>query len=90
MRLEKTASFAKQEGFSAFSTTLLVSPHQDHEEIKRSGEEMAEKYGVEFFYSDFRPHFREGQAQARAAGFYMQKYCGCVFSEEERYLDKIS
>jgi epoxyqueuosine reductase len=86
MRLEKTASFAKQEGFSAFSTTLLISPYQEHEEIKRTGEETAEKYGVEFLYRDFRPLFREGQSGARAANMYMQKYCGCVFSEEERYL----
>ena len=90
MRLEKTASFAKQEGFSAFSTTLLISPYQDHEEIKRQGEETAEKYGVEFLYRDFRPLFREGQTNARAANMYMQKYCGCVFSEEERYLSKNS
>jgi epoxyqueuosine reductase len=88
MRLEKTASFAKQEGFSAFSTTLLISPYQDHEEIKRQGEKTAEKYGVEFLYRDFRPLFREGQTNARAANMYMQKYCGCVFSEEERYLEK--
>jgi epoxyqueuosine reductase len=86
MRLEKTADFAAQEGFSAFSTTLLISPYQDHEEIKRLGEEMAEKYGVEFLYRDFRPLFREGQAGARDANMYMQKYCGCLFSEEERYL----
>jgi epoxyqueuosine reductase len=88
MRLEKTASFAAQEGFSAFGTTLLISPYQDHEEIRRLGEETAEKYGVEFLYRDFRPLFREGQAGARAANMYMQKYCGCVFSEEERYLVK--
>jgi len=88
MRLEKTADFAAQEGFSAFSTTLLISPYQDHEEIRRLGGEMAEKYGVEFLYRDFRPLFREGQAGARAANLYMQKYCGCVFSEEERYLVK--
>jgi len=90
MRLEKTADFASREGFSAFSTTLLISPYQDHEEIKQQGGEMAEKYGVEFLYRDFRPLFREGQAAARTANLYMQKYCGCIFSEEERYLSKSS
>jgi len=88
IRLEKTASFAAQEGYSAFSTTLLISPYQDHEEIKRVGEEMAKQYRIEFLYRDFRPLFREGQSAARAENFYMQKYCGCVFSEEERYLSK--
>ena len=47
---------------------------------------MGEKYGVEFFYRDFRPLFQEGQQFAREHGFYMQKYCGCIFSEEDRYM----
>ncbi|MDR3020951.1 MAG: epoxyqueuosine reductase QueH [Treponema sp.] len=90
MRLEKTASIAAQEGYNAFSTTLLISPYQDHETIKRLGEEAASKYGIEFFYRDFRPLFRKGQTAARASGFYMQKYCGCIFSEEERYSQNTS
>ena len=84
MRLEKTASAAARDGFNAFSTTLLISPYQDHDAIKRIGEKAGKKYGVDFLYRDFRPLFREGQTQARAAGMYMQKYCGCVFSADER------
>ena len=72
-------------GYDAFTTTLLVSPYQNHDLLKQIGEEMAEKYGVKFLYRDFRPGFREGQSEARALGLYMQKYCGCVFSEEDRY-----
>ena len=85
IRLEKTASFAASNGYSAFATSLLISPYQDHNAIKQAGESAAAKYGVYFYYKDFRPLFREGQAQARTHGMYMQKYCGCVFSEEERY-----
>ena len=85
-RLEKTASAAAERGFHAFSSTLLISPYQDHELIKQIGEELAEYYGIQFIYRDFRPLFRKGQKEARAADFYMQKYCGCIFSEEERYL----
>ena len=88
MRLEKTASLAAQEKYDAFSTTLLISPYQNHEVIRRIGEEAAAKYGVEFLYMDFRPSFREGQAAARGKKMYMQKYCGCVFSEEEKNLSK--
>jgi hypothetical protein len=84
MRLERTASFAAKEGFSSFTTTLLISPYQNHDTIRRIGEEAAEKYGIGFYYMDFRPLFRSGQAAARARGMYMQKYCGCIFSEEER------
>ena len=49
-------------------------------------EAAAKEYGVEFLYRDFRPLFRAGQERARELGFYMQKYCGCIFSEQERYL----
>ena len=50
---------------------------------------MAKKYKVEFLYRDFRVGFREGQQKARELGLYMQKYCGCVFSEEDRYRKQI-
>jgi len=84
MRLEKTAFLAAEKGYS-FSTSLLISPYQDHEKIRLVGEEEASKYKIQFLYRDFRPLFHEGQSAARARGFYMQKYCGCIFSEEERY-----
>jgi predicted adenine nucleotide alpha hydrolase (AANH) superfamily ATPase len=86
MRFDKTASFAAQEGYDAFTTTLLISPYQKHNEIKIIGEETVAKYKTEFFYRDFRPFFHESQTAARAKKMYMQKYCGCIFSEEERYL----
>ena len=86
IRLEKTASFAAERGFKAFSTSLLVSPYQYHEAVRLAGQQAAIKYGIEFLYRDFRPLFREGQKQARSLGLYMQKYCGCIFSEQERYL----
>lgn len=82
VRLEQTAKFAKEHGFDTISTTLLVSPYQKHEILKEQGEEIAKKYGLNFLYRDFRVGFREGQNKARELGLYMQKYCGCVFSEE--------
>jgi len=85
VRFEKTAKYAKENGFDTFSTTLLVSPYQKHDDIVRIGELIAKKYELTFLYRDFRVGFREGQAKARELGLYMQKYCGCVFSEEERY-----
>lgn len=90
VRLEQTAKFAKENGYDSFTTTLLVSPYQNHEELIRICQEMAKKYGVEFLYRDFRPGFRDGQAKARELGLYMQKYCGCVFSEEDRYSKQIA
>ena len=52
-------------------------------------ENLSKEFGIEFLYRDFRVGFREGQAKARELGLYMQKYCGCVFSEEDRYQEKI-
>lgn len=88
-RLEETARYAVENGYSHFSTTLLVSPYQDHDALCKTAEALAERYRVSFLYRDFRVGFRQGQAKARELGLYMQKYCGCVFSEEERYAKQI-
>ena len=84
-RMEETARYAAANGFSSFTTSLLISPYQNHQAICAAAREMGERYGVEFLYRDFRPLFQAGQEFAREHGFYMQKYCGCIFSEEERY-----
>lgn len=89
VRLEQTAKYAKEHGFDTITTTLFVSPYQKHEELKQILEEIAKKYELNFLYRDFRVGFREGQAKARELGLYMQKYCGCVFSEEDRYSKQI-
>ena len=87
-RLERTAQYAAENGFERFSTTLLVSPYQNREMICAVGAEMGARYGVEFVPYDFRPRFQEGQEEARALGLYMQKYCGCVYSEEDRFSNR--
>lgn len=84
-RIEQTAIYASENDFDVFCTTLLISPYQKHDLIRKICLEMSEKYSIKFHYVDFRPYFREGQRIARGKGLYMQKYCGCIFSEEERY-----
>lgn len=79
-RIEATAKFAAENGFTHFTTTLLVSPYQNHDLLIQICEEMAEKYGVKFYYDDFRVVYREGQKEAQSLGMYRQKYCGCVLS----------
>jgi len=88
LRLQETARCAKQNGFNAFSTTLLVSPYQGQDALKRLGLQAARQAGVDFYYEDFRPGFRQAHDQARAQGIYCQKYCGCLYSEIERHRDK--
>ena len=83
LRLRHTFDYAKAHGYDAISTTLLYSIYQRHDFIAHYMSELAAEYGIEFVYRDFREGWREGQDEARRVGLYMQKYCGCVFSEEE-------
>lgn len=87
-RLAEAAKTASQLGFDAFTTTLLISPYQKHEVLCRVGEETANEYDIEFYYEDFRKGYKESRELAKALGLYMQKYCGCIFSEKERYLEQ--
>ena len=88
IRLFEAARQAKEGGFDSFTSSLFISPNQKHALMRQVAERAAAEYGIEFMYRDFRPYFRAGQDFAREHGFYMQKYCGCVFSEEERYLKR--
>ncbi|MBO2527025.1 MAG: hypothetical protein CW335_02455 [Clostridiales bacterium] len=86
MRLFTAAQTAAEGGFDSFTSSLFISPYQNHDLLREVAERAAKEYGVAFLYRDFRPYFRAGQERARELGMYIQKYCGCVFSEEERYL----
>jgi len=83
LRLRETASHANANGYDAFTSTLLISPYQNHDAIKKIGERLAEEYKLIFHYLDFRPGFRRSQSAARGLGIYRQKYCGCSFSDRE-------
>ena len=80
MRLRATAKYAKKEGFQAFSTTLLVSPYQDQEAIKKIGDKIEKESQLKFHYEDFRVGYRKAHSEAKANGIYCQKFCGCQFS----------
>ncbi len=84
MRLERTALEAKKRGFDAFSTSLLYSKYQDHDLIKRFGEEIGRTQGIRFFYHDFRKGWGRGIKLSRKMGLYRQRYCGCIYSARER------
>ncbi len=88
MRLEQTARYARKGKFDYFTTTLLVSKYQKHEMIIGAAEAMAAKYEVPFLYFDFREGFRETGVRAKEMELYRQQYCGCLFSEFERYRPK--
>jgi predicted adenine nucleotide alpha hydrolase (AANH) superfamily ATPase len=80
VRLEETAKKAVELGMQGFTSSLLISPYQNHQQIRDSGEKIAESHGIVFFYEDFRSLYRESRELSRANGWYMQKYCGCIYS----------
>jgi epoxyqueuosine reductase len=86
IRLKAAAEEAKKRGFDHFSTTLLQSTYQKHDLIKETGERVAAKVGIPFFYEDFRTGWRTGVEISKAMGLYRQQYCGCIYSEKERYM----
>jgi len=87
-RLDYTAQLAAAQEFEAFSTTLLISPYQEHEIIIEEGTRAATRHGVEFHYRDLRPEYRRSIELSREAGLYRQKYCGCIYSEAEAELER--
>jgi four helix bundle protein len=86
VRLESTAQEAKKMFFDGFSTTLLQSAHQNHAQIKETGELVAQEIGIPFYYEDFRQGWKKGVEVSKAMGLYRQQYCGCIYSEKERFL----
>ncbi len=85
LRLSKTAEIAHEQGYNAFTTTLLISPHQQHDVIREIGQEVAEEQGVVFFYTDLRKRYSDSRHLTKPMDLYRQQYCGCVYSEWERY-----
>ena len=88
VRLRACAAYASAHGYDAFSTTLLVSPFQRHDLIRALGEQVARETGLAFYYQDFRPAYAEAAAVAIEREYYRQPYCGCIFSERDRYQKK--
>jgi len=88
LRLDRAAEVAAAGGFDAFTTTMFVSTQQDHDAIRRAGEAAAVKHGIEFLKRDWRDRVMDGVRESRAMGHYRQQYCGCIYSEWERYRPK--
>jgi hypothetical protein len=85
VRLRYTAEQARKGFFDAFTTTLLYSRFQKHDLIRTTGENIAREFEIPFFYNDFRAGWEEGVRLSKDTGLYRQKYCGCIYSEKERF-----
>lgn len=83
LRLDKTASKAKENNFDYFGTTLTVSPHKNSKIINEIGLKLEEKYGVKFLLSDFKKEdgYKRSIELSRKYDLYRQDYCGCLYSK---------
>ena len=85
LRLGKTANIAREMGIKSFSSTLLISPTQRHDILRKSGESAAQSTGTEFLYADLRKRYSDSRHITKPLEIYRQQYCGCLYSEWERY-----
>lgn len=85
IRLQQCARFARDNGFKQFSTTLLYSKYQNHVKIIEIGRDAAQANGIEFYYEDFRLGWQQGIEESKKQEMYRQSYCGCIYSEQDRY-----
>ena len=67
------------------SVVLMGRFRKWHDLIRQTGESIAREMRIPFFYRDFREGWEEGNRRSRESGMYRQKYCGCIFSEKERF-----
>ena len=86
LRLNAAAKLAKKSRMDGFTTTLLYSKRQDHELVRQLGEEAGQEYGIPFIHRDLRQGWQEGIQKSKELNLYRQQYCGCIYSEQERYL----
>ncbi len=81
-RFLKSAQVAKELNQKSFTSTLLTSPKKDLNQLKKEGEEIAKRFGLEFISIDLRKKggTQEQNIMAKEAKLYRQDYCGCLFA----------
>ena len=77
---------SKGQKFNKYTEELKLEIVNKYLNNQGSSRSLAKEYGIEFLYRDFRDGFWVGHDKARELGLYMQKYCGCIFSEEKMVL----
>lgn len=85
-RLEKTACYAKEHGFSYFSTTLSISPYKNSDWLNEIGYNLEKKYDIKYLYSNFKKEegYKKSIIYSKKYEIYRQDYCGCIYSKNER------
>ena len=85
LRMTKTQEWAKTHKFDAFTTTLLYSKYQNHHQIKDQCQIISQESKIPFYYEDFREGWQYGVDISLEQKLYRQPYCGCIYSEQQRY-----
>ncbi len=90
LRLDKTAELAKENNFDYFATTLTVSPLKNSQKLNEIGEYLSKKYDINYLYSDFKKKegYKHSIELSKEYNLYRQDYCGCIYSKQERELQK--
>ena len=85
LRLEETAKVAKEKDFDYFTTTLSLSPYKNSNWINEIGENLKDKYQVEYLYSDFKKKngYKRSIELSKEYNLYRQNYCGCIYSKKD-------
>ena len=86
LRLEKTATYAAENEFDYFTSTLSISPLKNADMINKAGQILEDKYQVKFLMADFKKNngFKHSIDLSKKYNLYRQDYCGCIFSKKER------
>ncbi len=89
-RFEQSAKAAKVNGTDAFCSSLLYSKYQNHDDIIEQANTVSYKYDIPFYYEDFRVDWQKGIDISKKFDLYRQNYCGCIYSEAERYAKQLN
>ena len=90
LRLTEAARLAQKLQMDYFTTTLSISPLKNAQKLNEIGGQIAEEYGVDYLYSDFKKKggYQRSVELSHQYEMYRQDYCGCVFSMREREAQK--
>ena len=79
LRLRTAARYAKENGFTRFSSVLGISRYKDFDQVCRAGQKAAAAENVPYDETNWRKNGGEAKANrlAREKNLYRQNYCGC-------------
>ena len=85
-RLRRAFEFAKKKNIKYITTTLTTTTYKDTDMVFEVGRELSLEYGLEFKEISFKKDngHRKSVELSKKYGLYIQNYCGCVFSLQDR------